>query len=161
MSSAVATPVVAALGRLTEHRDLILSGGHTVSPGLPTTFTHGMTPGVDAISQGDLDLLLEEGDKAPMGYTLRKDKLDGQLVPGTTTGSKHIVRDPSTCRIYNPPQWSNEYDALDGPFIVAESDTVIDHPTHGAVTILAGQSVKCEYQRVWEKEQARERRQRD
>lgn len=158
--SSVATPVEAALGRLTEHRELILSGGHTVSPGLPTTFTHGMTPGVDAISQGDLDLLLEEPN-VPKGFKLRENKLDGQLVPGTTSGSKHIVENPETCRIYDPAGWSNEYDGLVGPFVIAEADTVIGHPTHGAVTILAGQAVQCEYQRVWEKEQARERRQRD
>lgn len=154
-----ATPVVEAMGRLTEHRERIVGGECRMSPGQPATFTHGCVPGVDMISQGDLDLLLEEGG-APKGFKLRKGG-DGQLVPGTTAGSKHVVVDPSTCDIYDPPNWSAEYDELVGPFVVAKSDTVVGHPTHGAVTILAGQSVQCEYQRVFEHEAAKERRQRD
>jgi len=160
MNSAVAIPVVEALGRLTDHQQKILRGDNKVSPGEPATFTHGMTPGVDQVCQGDLDLNLEEG-AIPKGFALRKNRLDGQLVPGTTNGSKHIVVDPSTCDIYDPQGWSPEYDGLIGPIVVAKQDTVIGHPTHGAVTILAGQQVHCEYQRVWEQEQARERRQRD
>jgi hypothetical protein len=159
MKSAVATPVKEALGRLTNHQQKILAGENKVSPGEPATFTRGCVPGCDMICQGDLDLLLEEG--VPTGFVPRKNRLDGQLVPGTTVGSKHVVRDPSTCQIFDPPRWSPEYDELAGPVVVAEKDTVIDHPTHGAVTVLAGQTVHCEYQRVWEQEQARERRQRD
>lgn len=154
----VATPVVEALGRLTEHRERIVGGECRMSPGQPATFTHGCVPGVDMIAQGDLDLLLEEG--IPKGFSLRKSG-DGQLVPGTTAGSKHVVVDPSTCEIYDPQNWSPEYDGLVGPVVVAKQDTVVSHPTHGAVTILAGQTVHCEYQRVFEHEQARERRQRD
>jgi hypothetical protein len=154
----VSTPVVEALGRLTEQRERIVSGQCRMSPGQPATFTHGCVPGSDMISQGDLDLLLEES--VPKGFTLRKSG-DGQLVPGTTAGSKHVVVDASTCDIYDPPNWSSEYDELVGPVVVAKSDTVVGHPTHGAVTILAGQTVHCEYQRVFEHEAAKERRQRD
>lgn len=153
-----ATSVVGALGRLTEHRERIVGGECRMSPGQPATFTHGCVPGSDMISQGDLDLLLEES--VPKGFTLRKSG-DGQLVPGTTAGSKHVVQDPSTCEIYDPPNWSSEYDELVGPVVVAKQDTVVGHPTHGAVTILAGQTVHCEYQRVFEHEAAKERRQRD
>lgn len=147
-----------AFGRLTEHRERIVSGRSRLAPGQPATFTRGCVPGADMISQGDLDLLLEEG--VPEGFTLRKSD-DGQLVPGTTMGSKHVVKDISTCEIYDPPNWSSEYDELVGPVVVAKGDTVVGHPTHGEVTILAGQTVHCEYQRVWEHEQAREKRQRD
>ena len=153
-----AVAVVEAMGRLTEHRERIVGGQCRMAPGQPATFTHGCVPGVDMISQGDLDLLLEEG--VPKNFTLRKSG-DGQLVPGSTAGSKHVVVDAAACEIYDPPGWSNEYDELVGPVVVAKQDTTVGHPTHGAVTILAGQTVHCAYQRVFEHEAARERRQRD
>lgn len=147
-----------SLKKLEAHKEKIVGGELTVAPGLPQVFTRGMAP-MDAIAQGDLNLILVES--IPDNFKLRKNRDDNQLVPGNTEGSKHCVVDMSTCDVLNPPGWSAEYDNLLGPVIVAKSDTTIGHPTHGAVTILAGQTVQCQYQRVWEEEQKKERRQRD
>jgi len=130
-----------------------------VYPGQPATFTHGCVPGADIISQGDVDIMLEEGGP-PGGFRLRE-KGGGQLAPGSTPGARHVVVNPETCNIFDPPGWSESYDGLIGPVVIAKQDTAVGHPTHGTVTILAGQQVNCEYQRVLDHEQARERRQRD
>ncbi len=146
-----------SLKLLQAHKEKIVAGEATVAPGVPQTFTRGFAPN-DAIAQGDLNLVLAEA--VPKNAT-KRDNMSNQLVPGNTDGAKHCVVDRTTCDIYDPQGYGQEYQGLVGPTIVANKDTVIGHPTHGNVTILAGQTVQCVYQRVWEQEQARERRQRD
>lgn len=153
-----ALTVERSLEKIEQHRDLLVSGEGKIAPGQPLTFSPASTIG-DRIWQGDLGLTIRD-EKVPENYKLRETP-DGQLVPGNTTGAKHIVRDVAGVQIYDPPGWSPTYDELRGPILRALRDTTIDHPTHGSVTILEGQCVECGYQRVWDQEQAKERRQRD
>lgn len=153
----VSTSVVESLGRIEAHRDRLVAGEGKIAPGQPIRMSDGLSMG-DAVAQGDLNLVVSE--KPPEGYKLRESG-NGQLVPGNTTGAKHIVEDVTAVEIYDPPGWGPNYDNLAGPFIVAKREVTIGHPTHGAVTIPAGFCVECLYQRVWDQEQKKERRQRD
>jgi len=146
-----------SLEQIETHRDALVAGQGKIAPGQPLEFSAAATVN-DRIWQGDLGLTIKE--QVPEGYKLRE-SADGQLVPGNTTGAKHIVRDTAGVQIYDPPGWSPTYDELRGPYLVTSKATTIDHPTHGAVTIPEGLCVECGYQRVWDQEQAKERRQRD
>lgn len=157
VSTALAASVVASLGRIEQHRDMLLAGEGRVHPGQPIELSAAASVN-DAIAQGDLNLVVRAA--VPEGYTLRENG-DGQLVPGNTTGAKHIVRDVSTVDIYDPRGWGPTYNELNGPFMVTKAPTVIDHPTHGAVTIPAGFTIENRYQRVWDIEQRKQRRQMD
>lgn len=153
MNSAVAE----SLGRITTHRDAIVGGETKIGPGQPIRMSEGLAPG-DAVAQGDLNLVVAE--QVPDGYKLRENG-SGQLVPGNTIGAKHIIEDVTAVEIHDPPGWGPTYDNLAGPYVVAKRDVVIGHPTHGPVTIPAGFCVECLYQRVWDQELKKERRQRD
>lgn len=147
-----------ALRKLQDHHEKIVAGEATVTPGAPQKFTRGFAPD-DAIAQGDLLLVLTE-QGVPRNYVKRKNGAT-KLVPGTNVGARHCVVNAATCDIYDPPGFSDTYDELLGPMIVAKKDTVVGHPTHGHVTILGGQTVNCVYQRVFEHEEQKARRQRD
>lgn len=155
MSSAT---VEKSLKRIEARRDLLVSGQGKVAPGQPLAFTLAAVPGVDAIAQGDLVLIAAES--VPKGYTLRKGG-DGQLVPGNTTGSKHVIVDVRACEIYDPPGFGPTYDSLQGPYIVAKRETEVGHPTHGNVTVPPGMTIECQYDKVLDQETKKERRQRD
>ena len=150
MSNATATE---SLTRLKSHQC-------TVAPGQPLEFTDGVAPG-DALAQGDLILVPTDG-KVPKGFTKRTSG-NPQLVPGDTVGSKHCLESVQSCTVYDPPGWTHDasYESYVGPVIQATGTTKIVHPVHGDVTIQAGQTIQCVYQRAWDVEQARERRQRD
>ena len=130
-----------------------------VAPGQPLEFTDACVKG-DTIAQGDLILVLV--DKVPDGFTKRTSG-NNQLVPGNTVGSKHCIENLSTCTVFDPPGWTHDasYESYVGPVIEATGKTKIPHPVHGDVTVQAGQTIQCVYQRAWDVEQARERRQRD
>jgi hypothetical protein len=49
-------------------------------------------------------------------------------------------------------------DGLRGPQFLAKKETVIDHPTHGAVTVPAGFWVICIYQQLLDAVTKRKRR---
>jgi hypothetical protein len=146
-----------SLGRVQTHSEQIKGGQTKLGPGQPLRLSEAAALN-DAIAQGDLNLVVR--DKIPEGYVLREDA-SNQLVPGENLGAKHVLQNRQTAEIYNPPGWSPTYDELAGPFLKTTRETTIDHPVHGAVTLPAGFIIECRYQRVWDQEQARERRQRD
>lgn len=152
------TTVESSLASLEAYKEKIVGRQGKVYPGMPMAFSEACTAG-DRIWQGDLALTIADQD-TPLGFA-RMDKQDGQLVPGNTQGAKHVIEDMSTCEIYYPQGWDDKYDKLTGPFLRCVKETKVIHPTHGPVTIPAGMSVQCSYQRVWEQELAKERRQRD
>lgn len=130
-----------------------------VQPGQPARFTEACVDG-DAIWQGDLGLVIA-GSKAPKGYVCvsQPTDLDRQLVPGNTQGAKHCLDSLDGVTLYRPVGWNEE--SLDGPYLQLAEERTVLHPTHGSVTIPAGFSVQCHYQREWDREQAKERRARD
>lgn len=144
-----------ALGRLEAHNELIKSGNHTVQPGQPQRFSEAAVEN-DTIAQGDLYLIVREGG-IPEGYTEGKTVV--QLVPGQTQGAKHCLDSVEGVTMYFPKNW-NEAD-LAGPIFVADREVEVLHPVHGNVTIPAGFMIECRYQREWDAELARERRNAD
>lgn len=148
-----------AIERVEKHAKRISNGEHeTVKPGQPFRITEAASVG-DGAWQGDLGL--EIVSSVPASYD-RVEKLkanDKQLVPGSTQGSKHCLDSLRGVQVFRPKDWSEE--SLDGPCLVLAEERTILHPTHGAVTIPAGFTVLCRYQREWDKEQAKERRSRD
>ena len=86
-------------------------------------------------------------------------ELDKQLVPGNTIGAKHCLDSLDGVELHKPAKWDNE--SLVGPVLVLSKDRTVLHPTHGAVTMLAGSIVECHYQRELDAETKRELRARD
>lgn len=60
--------------------------------------------------------------------------MNPQLAPGDTKGSRHILRDPSTVRMYAMPGT----DPLIGPVVEFTAANWIDHPEHAAQGFPAG-----------------------
>ncbi len=145
--------------RIQNHVEAIANGQHErIKPGQPAAFSEACVAG-DAIRQGDLYLILV--DAVPKGYVSveKPTKADRQLVPGNTEGARHCLDALVGVTLYRPAQWSEE--SLEGPcFVLAKARKVL-HPTHGVVSIPAGLTVLCIYQREWDKELAKERRARD
>lgn len=144
-----------------QYAEKIASGGAKIHPGQPFTFSPAMQAG-DGVWQGDLGIELV--DEIPKGYKkLETEKRDSlQLVPGNTQGSRHVLLNPQQCEVYFPEKWNaDDYEDLEGPCIKALADAEISHPTHGSVTVLGGQTVRCRYQREFDLEQKRERRNAD
>jgi hypothetical protein len=77
-------------------------------------------------------------------------------VPGQTQGAKHCLDGTGGVEMYLPPGWPEVTE--DGPCLVLTEERTVLHPTHGAVTIPAGMTVACSYQREWDAEQRRARR---
>jgi hypothetical protein len=82
-----------------------------------------------------------------------------QLVHGSNVGSMHCLDSMDGVKMYAPNDWNEE--SLQGPYLILSKERTITHPKHGDVTIPAGFSVQCTYQREYDKEQQRERRTRD
>ena len=130
-----------------------------VKPGSPERFTAAASKG-DCIRQGDLYLVI--GDAIPGdGFKLieNHDDLNKQLVPGNTQGSKHCLDSLVGVKLYRPEKFDNE--STIGPVLELSHDRVVQHPTHGHVTLLAGTIVECHYQREYDAEQKREMRAKD
>ncbi len=145
-----------AIDRIEARKQVILSGKDPkVRPGQPECFTDAATVG-DCIPQGDLYLIV--ADEIPQNF---KPKQINQLVPGNTQGARHCLDSLDGAEVFVPPGWSDDYDELQGPFLRLSKERTIVHPTHGDVTIPAGFIVECVYQREWDAEQARERRNAD
>lgn len=133
-----------------------------VRPGMPFRFTEACTVN-DCCWQGDLGIVIagDADSHPPAGYLMvvSRTELDRQLVPGNTQGAKHCLDSLNGVTLYRPQQWTEE--SLEGPFLQFTEERTILHPTHGPVTIPAGFSVQCHYQREWDRELAKERRARD
>jgi len=138
----------------------------TVCPGLPFTFSEASTEG-DRVWQGDLGLTIA-ALKVPDGYVKidpaqdRANNIDTKkLVPGFNPGSMHCLESLDGVEVYRKPDWNTNEDNLMGPFLVFNKTGVIEHPKHGNVTVPAGFSVICTYQREYDAEQQRIRRNAD
>jgi hypothetical protein len=139
------------------HAENIRNGTEKVSPGSPASFTRACVNG-DAIWQGDLLLVLTD-DNVPEGFSV-SDKPTKQLVPGENVGAKHCLDSLANVDIFYPQNWNEE--SLIGPYFkVKDSGAVVEHPVHGDVSIPAGFSVQCFYQREYDKELEKERRAKD
>lgn len=150
----------ATIDRIERHAQKIKAGkDRKVKPGQPERFTAACTAG-DVIAQGDLYLMVYEGSP-PVDYVevAKPTERDKQLVPGNTQGAKHCLDSLSGVKLYRPQNWRG--DDLRGPLLVLSEERTVLHPTHGAVTIPAGMSVLCGYQREYDAELKRERRNAD
>lgn len=145
--------------KIQRHATAIAAGElENVKPGMPVSFTNACCAG-DTIRQGDLYLIIV--DAVPSGYVaVSKPKAaDKQFVPGNTEGSRHCLDSLDGVKLYRPTQWDEE--SLQGPCMVLTKERVVKHPKHGHVTIPAGFTVLCHYQREWEKEEQKAKRARD
>jgi len=143
--------------KIEQHCQRIADGSEKVYPGMPLRFTEACVPG-DCIWQGDLGLVIADGKKPPSGY-VKPNQETVRLVPGNTVGSKHCLDTLDGVEMYVPKEWNEE--TFDGPFLILSKEVNILHPTHGTVTIPAGFSVQCYYQREYDKILEQERRARD
>lgn len=145
-----------SIKEIVEHAAKIKNGEHDkVQPGQPLQFSEACTVN-DRIWQGDLALTIS--DSVPEGY-VKLDKLVQKLVPGDNVGARHVLDSLDGVEMYVPKEWNEE--SLIGPYLILTKDRTVTHPVHGDVTIPAGFSVHCTYQREYDKEQERERRARD
>lgn len=147
-----------AMETVVRHAQRIAAGEEKVKPGMPARFTEACTPG-DLIWQGDLGIEIVAGVPADYVEVTQPKGVDRQLVPGNTQGSRHCLQSLDGVRLFRPKQWGGE--SLQGPALVLAKHATIEHPTHGAVTIPAGFTVLCRYQRVWDQEQREARRSQD
>ena len=157
---------------INEYAAAIRSGTHdTIRPGMPQRFSDAATVG-DAIVQGDLviEIVGIPGDTvdAPAGYeeivSNEERSQCAQLVPGNTSGSKHCLENTGAKKI---KMWrhkdfvKNAEETMCGPMIKAVSDFTILHPVHGSVTVPKGFTVLVSYQREYEVELKKARRNAD
>ena len=129
----------------------------TVRPGLPYRFSDAADFG-EGVWQGDL--CLELVAEVPPDYEAvsRPKAADKQLVIGSTQGSRHCLDSLHGGNLHRPADWGKNLDSLVGPCLVLTEERTVLHPTHGAVTIPAGRTILCSYQRVWDMEQQAARR---
>lgn len=130
-------------------------GDESVRPGMPAKFTTACQPG-DIIWQGDLGLEIVE--HVPKTHK-KANQQSVKLVPGDTQGARHCLDSLNGVTIYVTDEQDD--DSLVGPCFVLTDERTVLHPTHGPVTIPAGFTILCHYQREWDKESSKERRQRD
>lgn len=93
------------------------------------------------VAQGDINIL--RVGEIPKGMIPAKRV--AQLAPGTTRGSRHCIKanDLDHCDFY---QWSDPNE-LEGPCIVFNDTTTIEHPEHKHHIYPAGWIVVIGYQR--------------
>lgn len=144
--------------KIENHAKRIAGGKAKVQPGQPHRISEAASVG-DGVWQGDLGIEVVAGRPIDFVLVERPTDADRQLVPGNTQGAKHCLDSLAGVTIFRPRDWPDV--ALDGPCLVLTEDRTILHPTHGAVTIPAGFTVQCRYQREWDSEQRRERRNAD
>ena len=145
--------------KIQKHAEQIRNGEHDkIGPGVPVTMSNALVAG-EGVAQGDLNIIV--ADAVPSDYLLIKkpSAQDKQLVPGNTVGAKHCLDSLRGVKLYRPRVWTEE--SLDGPCLVLTQERTILHPTHGAVTVPAGMTVVCHYQREYDRELQKERRARD
>ena len=130
----------------------------SVRPGEPFTISGAADVG-DGCWQGDLGIEIVAAVPADYVQIKRPRTADRQLVPGNTEGSRHCLDSLRGVTIFRPAKWDAE--SLQGPCLVLTQARTITHPKHGDVTIPAGRTVLCRYQREFDAEQRRERRARD
>lgn len=145
-----------AIELIEQHAKKIREGKHeTVSPGQPVRISEAAEVG-DGVWQGDLGIEIVEAAMGDYIEVKSPTDADRQLVPGNTQGARHCLDSLDGVRMFRPIDWNAE--SLQGPVLVLSKERTILHPTHGAVAIPAGFTVRCRYQREFDAEQRRERR---
>lgn len=153
--SVVDQPVV---DQLLAQAECIRNGEHdTIKPGQPFRINEAATVG-DRVWQGDL--CIKVVPCVPNDYVLTSDPVI-QLVPGNTEGAKHRLDALDGVKMFLPGGWGPNYEGLLGPAFVLTQERTIMHPVHGDVTIAAGHTILCSYQREYDAELRRERRNAD
>lgn len=157
MKNATATATANAFEQIRSHADLIKSGQHKVKPGQELSFSPAASVG-DTIAQGDLYIMV--ADKMPAEYELVEANVANlQLVPGNTQGARHCLDSFDGVTMYRPKTWTEE--DLRGPYLQLTKDRTVLHPTHGPVNLIAGMNYLCGYQKEYDTQERKERRNRD
>lgn len=139
---------------VTEMRKSI--GDGAIGPGTAAAFNAANVPG-DCIAQGDVEFTMIA--TIPSGLVRRKSGA-ASIVYGESSPT-HTIEDPSAVEFYDRADWSA--DSLDGPCIRVLREVRVVHSGaghHGPVTLTPA-CYEITYPRVWEVEDARERRARD
>ena len=150
--------LMAAVTRIREGKD------PRVQPGQDVRISDAASD-YDSVRQGDLYIVVLGKPLENVEMELIEPRLDQnhhQLVPGNNVGAKHCLRgeDLVGLKMYRPKVWND--DIFIGPYIMHPSkDIVIEHLTHGNVTVPAGMGVHCVYQREFDRVQQIEQRARD
>ena len=147
-----------AIQEITEFASDVKAGKGVVTPGTPINFPAAASVN-DAIAQGDL--LLKVVDSIPAGFSKIENLKDAdrQLVVGNTVGAKHALSSLDGVTLYRPAEWTVE--SFIGPIFVCSQECSVTHPVHGDVTVPAGMTIACEYQKELDLIEAIERRARD
>jgi len=98
----------------------------------------------EAVRQGDI--YITRLNKMPEGVKPYKNSEggDNQLAPGTSQGSRHVLAENETAKLYSLPNPT----ALDGPIIDAPNGCRVNHPEHGDIDFQMGGIFKVTYQRA-------------
>lgn len=130
-------------------------------PGEPARMD-AIAPG-QGVWQGDLGLKVVEEPPADYEPVDSLTDADAQLVPGNTQGARHRLSSLDGVTMWKPRGWGTaETDqSLAGPCFRTEQEVTVLHPTHGPVVVPAGMTILCGYQREFDSEQQRERRNAD
>ena len=147
--------MLTAIEKITRRANRIANGNDKIQPGQAARLSEAATVG-DYARQGDLYLYVVES--VPAGY-IKQEKPSRQLVPGNTEGAKHCLDSLDGVELYLPAVWNEE--TLEGQCLKLSKERTVVHPTHGDVTIPAGFTILCGYQREYDAEQRRERRNAD
>lgn len=134
-----------------------IAGDGQIGPGTPLHFTPAAQCG-DTICQGDVEIT--RIDSVPPNYH-RRTTTNTNIVHGEAGSETHRIDDPSLVIFHDRQNWS--IDDLDGPVLEVVETTGITHTgpgRHGHVSLCPG-IYQIGYPRVWETEQARERRAKD
>jgi hypothetical protein len=99
-----------------------------------------------AIRQGDL--YVTRISDTPETFT--QETQDTQLAPGTSKGSRHMVTETPSLKIFKDPN----SDALTGPVIESDEDVTITHPEHADFVLPCG-TYQVAYQRDYAYEELR------
>ena len=149
-----------AIDRISRKAARIKNGNDEIKPG-QTVHLNAAATFKDCIRQGDLYLTVI--DKIPDGHVHVENPqtIDCQLVPGSTQGAKHCLDSLHGIDLYRPAEWGLGYEGLIGPVLAIHETRTVQHPTHGDVVIAAGHLIQCDFQREFDQEQMRERRNAD
>lgn len=109
----------------------------------PQRFPEAASDG-DYFRQGDVNIIYR--DRVPSGAVTMK-KIDLQLAPGTTKGSRHCLDSAEGVQLFEVPNAT----ALQGPIIKNDAERTVTHPEHGDVVLPPG-VYSVRYQRAYAEE---------
>ncbi|MCA9130597.1 MAG: hypothetical protein KDB22_26090 [Planctomycetales bacterium] len=117
----------------------VIQSSENIQSDAPQRFSDASQDG-DYYRQGDVYIVRR--DAVPDG--LSRTKLELQLAPGTTKGSRHVLDSGEGVEMFADPNG----DALQGPWLRIDSERTITHPEHGDIICPAG-VYEITYQRAY------------